>query len=240
MREPDPPEDPASREASASPSLFPSSRLSPAQARDLQLRLRNRVVREAPRGFNPKRVAGADLSVVRGRDTGHAAIVVVDVETLETLDRATASVPVSFPYIPGLLSFRELPPLAAAWARLSVRPDALIFDAHGLAHPRRFGLACHGGLLLGVPSVGAAKSILVGEHGELGKKRGSSVPLIHEGEVVGRVLRTRTGVRPVYVSIGHRMDLATAEALVLRLSPRYRISEPLRRAHRLSNDLRRR
>jgi deoxyribonuclease V len=159
---------------------------------------------------------------------------------MRPVDQATASVQVDFPYVPGLLSFRELPPLAVAWERLSVRPDVIIFDAHGLAHPRRFGLACHGGLLFDVPSIGAAKSLLVGEHGELPEARGSTAPLIHEGEEVGKVVRTRIGVSPVFVSLGHRMDLATAVEVVLKASPCYRIPEPIRRAHRLSNELRRR
>lgn len=212
--------------------------VSPAEAKALQLRLRSRVILKPPGAFLPQLVAGADLSILRGRDVGHAAIVVLDAGTLEVVDQATASVEVAFPYIPGLLSFRELPPLAAAWAQLVVRPDVMIFDAHGLAHPRRFGLACHGGLLFGVPSIGAAKSILVGEHGELGERKGSTAPLLHEGQSVGAAVRTRSGVSPVYVSPGHHMDLATAVSTVLSVCPRYRIPEPIRQAHRLSNEAR--
>ncbi|MGW8265505.1 MAG: deoxyribonuclease V [Longimicrobiales bacterium] len=218
----------------------PPARLevSPAEAKALQLRLRNRVILKPPPAFSPRLIAGADLSILRGRDVGHAAIVVLDEEELEVVDQATASVEVAFPYIPGLLSFRELPPLAAAWAQLEVRPAVVIFDAHGLAHPRRFGLACHGGLLFGVPSIGAAKSILVGRHGELGAAKGSTAPLLHEGDAVGAAVRTRSGVSPLYVSPGHRMDLPTAVRIVLSVSPRYRIPEPIRRAHRLSNETR--
>lgn len=218
--------------------VLPPPDLDTSSARDLQNRLRDRLIRETPPGFSPVLAAGADLSVVRGRDRGHAAIVVMDVGTLETVDRATASVEVEFPYVPGLLSFRELPPLAVAWEGLSVRPDVIVFDAHGLAHPRRFGLACHGGLFFDLPSVGAAKSVLVGEHDEPDPERGSRAPVVHEGETVGYAVRTRSRVRPVYVSVGHRMDLPTAVELILRLSPRYRIPEPIRRAHRLSNQLR--
>jgi deoxyribonuclease V len=217
---------------------LPRPGLTPAEARELQLELRDRVVPGPPTGFSPELIAGADLSVVRGRDVGHAAIVVLDVDKLRPVDQATASVPVEFPYVPGLLSFRELPPLAVAWERLSVRPDVVVFDAHGLAHPRRFGLACHGGLLFDVPSIGAAKSILVGEHGELEETRGSTAPLLHEEEQVGAALRTRSGVSPVYVSTGYRMDLPTAVEIVLKVSPCYRIPEPIRRAHRLSNQVR--
>lgn len=208
------------------------------EARSLQLELRDRVTARSPAGFSPRLVAGADLSIVRGRDRGYAALVVVDAETMETVEEATAAVDVAFPYVPGLLSFRELPPLAAAWRRLESRPDTVIFDAHGYAHPRRFGLACHGGLLFGVPSVGVAKSVLVGEAGDVGTEKGSTAPLVHEGERVGTVLRSRTDVRPVYVSVGHRIDLETAVEVVVSVTPRYRIAEPVRRAHRLANRMR--
>lgn len=221
-----------------SPDAFPNPALTPAEGRELQVELRDRLLLRPPQGFSPKLVAGADLSIVRGRDVGHAAIVVVDAESMRPVDQATASIKVDFPYVPGLLSFRELPPLAAAWERLNVRPDVLIFDAQGFAHPRRFGLACHGGLLFDLPSIGAAKSVLVGEHGELSETRGSTAPLLHEGEEVGRAVRTRKGVSPIYVSVGHLMDLDTAVDVVLRVSPRYRIPEPIRRAHRLSNQVR--
>ncbi|HZD05609.1 MAG TPA: endonuclease V [Longimicrobiales bacterium] len=208
------------------------------RARALQEELRQARDPRPPPGFRPRTAAGADLSVVRGRDRGYAALVVVDLETGETLAEATASVYVTFPYVPGLFSFRELPPLAAAWERLEVRPDVILFDGHGYAHPRRFGLACHGGLLFNTPSVGVAKSVLVGEYEAPGESRGATAPLIHEGEGIGTVLRTRTAVRPVYVSVGHRMDLSTAVEVVLRASPRYRIPEAVRRAHRLANGAR--
>lgn len=221
----------------SSEDLLPG-RVTPAQARALQLGLRERLILEPPPVFSPELVAGADLSILKGRDIGHAAVVVVATDTLRPVDQATASVRVEFPYVPGLLSFRELPPLAAAWEKLSVRPDVVIFDAHGLAHPRRFGLACHGGLLFDVPTIGAAKSILVGEHGPLAEEKGSMAPLVHRGKELGRAVRTRKGVTPVYVSPGHRMDLDTAVEVVLRASPCYRIPEPVRRAHRLSNQVR--
>lgn len=210
------------------------------RAKELQLALRDRVVPRPPEGFAPATLAGADLSIARGRGgTGHAAIVVLRVDGLEETEAGTASVPVDVPYVPGLLSFRELPALARAWERLSAAPDVLIFDGHGRAHPRRFGLACHGGLLFDVPSIGCAKSLLVGEHAPLPTERGASAEIVHDGEVVGAALRTRAGVRPVYVSIGHRMDLTTAVRLVLRVSPRYRIPEPVRRADRRVGRMRR-
>lgn len=212
--------------------------VSPAEAIEIQKRLRERLILHPPAGFDPRRVAGADLSVSRDGRRGYGGIVVLDLETMATVDEASAAEAVTFPYIPGLLSFRELPVLAAAWRRLATRPDVIIFDGQGLAHPRRFGIACHGGLLFETPSVGCAKTILVGRHGPLGRKRGSAAELVHRGEVVGMAVRTRTGVRPVYVSSGHLMDLPTAVALVLRTCGGYREPEPIRRSHRLVNDIR--
>jgi deoxyribonuclease V len=213
--------------------------LSPQEARELQLRLRERLVLSPPPGLRVERVAGADISMDRGSDRGYGGIVVLDAATLEPLDRASIAADLPFPYVPGLLSFRELPVLAGAWERLRTRPDVLIFDGQGIAHPRRFGLACHGGLLFDVPSIGCAKSLLVGTHGPLGEERGSTAELVHRGEVVGMAVRTRSGVKPVYVSPGHRMDLETAVEIVLGVSPRYREPETTRHAHRLVNELRR-
>lgn len=213
--------------------------VSPAEAREIQEELQQRVVLQPPTGFRPSRVAGADVSMDRGSSRGYAGMVVLDADSLEIVEEASAVAELPFPYIPGLLSFRELPPLAAAWARLRQRPDVLIFDGQGIAHPRRFGVACHGGLLFGVPSIGCAKSILVGMHEPLGEERGSTAELLHRGEVVGMAVRTRTGVKPVYVSPGHLMDLPTAVQLVLQVSPRYREPETTRRSHRLVNELRR-
>ncbi len=209
------------------------------EAREIQRELRERLVLEPPKGFSPRRVAGADLSIRWKHDRGYAAIVTLDAASLETLEEATAVVDVSFPYVPGFLSFRELPPLAAAWARLRRRPDAIIFDGHGIAHPRRFGIACHGGLLFNVPSVGCAKSLLVGKHGPLGNKRGATAEIEVDGEVVGMAVRMRDGVKPVYVSPGHRMDLPTAVELVLAMGAGYREPETTRRSHALVTRLRR-
>lgn len=210
-----------------------------AAARALQERLRHEVVLQPPPGFAPRLVAGLDLSMDRGSDTAYAGIAVLDAHTLEVVERVGLAWPLEFPYVPGLLSFRELPPLAAAWARLRSRPDLLVFDGQGTAHPRCFGLACHGGLLFDVPSIGCAKSLLVGTHAPLAEARGAAADLVHRGEVVGAALRTRAGVQPVYVSPGHRMDLPTALEWVLRLAPRFREPETTRAAHRLVNELRR-
>ncbi len=214
--------------------------VSPQEAKQIQLELRERLVLHPPSGFAPRRIAGADISMDRGSESGYAAVVVLDAATLEVIEQATAATDLTFPYVPGLLSFRELPPLAAAWEQLERKPDVLIFDGQGTAHPRRFGLACHGGLLFEIPSIGCAKSLLVGRHGPLGEERGATAELLHRGEVVGAAVRTRAGVSPVYVSPGHLMDLPTAIELVLQVSPRYREPETTRRAHALVNELRRR
>jgi deoxyribonuclease V len=213
--------------------------LTPTEAIALQRRLRELVVLAPPPGFVPRLVGGADLSFERHADRAYAAIVVIDTRTMETIEEASAVVDLTFPYVPGLLSFRELPAIAAVWERLGTRPDVLVFDGQGVAHPRRFGIACHGGLLLDVPTVGCAKSILVGRHGPLARERGATAPLVDRGEVVGAAVRTRAGVSPVYVSPGHRMDLDTAVSVVLAVSTRYREPETTRRAHRLVNARRR-
>ena len=210
-----------------------------AEAREAQLSLRERLVTSPPPGFAPRRVAGADVSAERFSRRGYAGVVTLDLRTLEPAEEASAVVDLAFPYVPGYLTFRELPALVAAWRKLERTPDVVVFDGHGLAHPRRFGLACAGGLLFGVPSVGCAKAMLVGTHGELGDERGSTADIVDRGEVVGAVVRTRTGCNPVYVSPGHQMDLPTAIDLVLALSPRFRQPETTRRAHGLVNDLRR-
>jgi deoxyribonuclease V len=214
--------------------------VSVSEATALQKRLREHLVPHPPPDFDPRLVAGADMSMTRFGSRGYAGIVVIDADTMETVDTATAEVDLEFPYIPGLLTFRELPAIVDAWERLETRPDVLIFDGVGVAHPRRFGIAAHGGVLLDVPSIGCAKSILVGTHGPLGEERGSTAEILHRGEVIGAALRTRPGVKPVYVSAGHRMDLPTAIDIVLRMSVGYREPETTRRSHRLVNELRRR
>jgi deoxyribonuclease V len=209
-----------------------------AEAREIQTQLREQLIHHPPPGFDPRRVAGADLSIARFSRRGYAGIVVIEAATMTTIAEASAAADVDFPYIPGYLSFRELPALAAAWERLATRPDAIIFDGQGVAHPRRFGIACHGGLLFDTPSVGCGKSILVGRHGALGQERGATAELVHKGEVVGMAVRTRSRVKPVYVSPGHLMDLPTAVELVLRMTTRYREPETTRRSHRLVNEFR--
>ena len=218
---------------------LPRWEMTVAEARAVQERMRAALSLSPPPRFAPRYVAGADVSMERFRHHGFAAVVVLDAETLEVVDAAGAEAALRFPYVPGYLSFRELPPLQAAWERLAVRPDLVVFDGHGYAHPRRFGLACHGGVAWDVPSIGCAKTPFVGEAGEPGPARGDTAPVVHQGETVGAVLRTRAGTKPLYVSAGHRMDLETAVRMVLRLAPRYRQPETTRQAHRLVNEMRR-
>lgn len=224
----------------------PCWNLTPAEARALQEELRQRVVAE-DRFITLETVAGVDVGFDRrGREArARAAVAVLSFPELEPLTEAVAEVPVTFPYVPGLLSFRELPPVLEALEDLERRgstPDLLVCDAHGTAHPRRFGAACHLGVLTGLPTIGVAKNLLVGEHGELGEGRGAREPITAPSledpaveEVIGVVLRTRTGVRPVYVSVGHKVSLDSAVELTLRLAPRYRLPETTRRAHRLAS-----
>jgi deoxyribonuclease V len=176
----------------------------------------------------------AGLDVAYADDRLAAAAVVLDAETLEVVEEATALDRPAFPYIPGLFAFRELPALVGALRALNVTPDLLVCDGHGLAHPKRFGLACHLGVLTGLPSIGVRKTRLVGDYDEPGTERGAWSPVSDGGQVVGRALRTRTGVRPVFVSVGHRADLDTACETTLRLAPRYRLPETTRRADHLS------
>jgi len=180
-------------------------------------------------------VAGSDVAFERRERWGRAAVVVFSFPELEEVESATWEDEVRFPYIPGLLSFREAPLLVAAFRRLRRRPDLLIHDGQGYAHPRRLGIASHLGLLLDLPAIGCAKSRLIGEHPEPAHWRGAFSPLRHRGEVIGAVVRTRAGVRPVYVSCGHRVSLRTAVEIVLRCCTRYRLPEPTRRAHQLAS-----
>ena len=210
-----------------------------ARATRIQEQLRPELVLAPPADFAPRLVAGLDVSMDRDAEVGYAAIVVLDVATLAEVDRASAVVRLGVPYVPGFLSFRELPAFEACWAKLATRPDLLVFDGQGYAHPRRFGVACHGGLVFDVPSIGCAKSILVGRHAALGTERGATEPLVHRRETVGAAVRTRSGVHPLYVSVGHRMDLDTAVEWILRLAPRFREPETTRQAHRVVNGLRR-
>ena len=208
------------------------------EARALQERLRAEVGEQDALPEPLRLVAGADVSYDRGSPVLFAAAVLLDADTLDVVEVGAATARASFPYLPGYLSFRELSPLLAAFAQLRRRPDLVLCDGHGRAHPRRFGLACHLGVALDLPTIGCAKSRLVGEHRKPGARRGAHAALRDDGETIGEVLRTRDGVAPVYVSVGHRVSLATARRLVLRFTPRYRLAEPIRAAHAEVNRLR--
>jgi deoxyribonuclease V len=186
-------------------------------------------------------VAGADVSYDRGSPDHdlYAAVVVLDVESLRVVEVAAVRARARFPYVPGYLSFREIPPLLDAFAKLEAVPDLIVCDGQGRAHPRRFGLACHLGVLLDRPTFGCAKSRLIGEYREPGPRRGAHTRLRDGREVIGEVVRTRSFVKPVFVSVGHRISLETARRIALRLAPRYRLPEPVRAAHREVNRLRR-
>ncbi|GAB2598007.1 endonuclease V [Streptomyces capparidis] len=210
------------------------------EALRIQDELRPRVDAAGPGPDSPATVAGLDVAYGPETDGGPtrvaAAVVVLDAVTHEPVARATAVGETSFPYRPGLFAFRELPTLLTALNRLPLTPDLLLCDGHGLAHPRRFGLACHLGVLTGVPTAGVAKTAFVGRHTGLGEERGAWAPLLDGDEVVGRALRTQPGVKPVFVSVGHGIDLATACRHVLDLAPRYRLPQTTRLADRLSRD----
>lgn len=205
--------------------------LSAKEAILLQKKLAGKVVRKGLLG-RVERVAGIDASF-KG-NLVQAAVVVVDFPGLKPVEVATSSSKASFPYIPGLLSFREGPVVLDALEKLSAVPDLLIFDGQGIAHPRRLGIASHIGLLLDMPAVGCAKSRLCGQHKEPGPDRGSHTPLVDKGETIGAVLRTRSRVKPVFVSIGHRVDLKTSIEVVLSCCKGFRLPETTRLAHRLS------
>lgn len=211
--------------------------LSVRAARELQQRLAVSVER-ADRFGPVQTIAGVDVTYGRrGRAAdAFAAAVLLDAATLAELDRATVLMPVAFPYVPGLLSFREAPAAIAAVDALSRRPDLLICDGQGIAHPRRCGIASHLGLALDLPSIGAAKSRLTGSCAEPPREAGAWSPLLDGDEVIGACLRTRSGVRPLFVSIGHRVSLETAIRLVLACSRRYRLPEPTRLADQASRN----
>ena len=214
-------------------------RVSYGEALALQEKLRRRL-RFEPLLAPPRLVAGADVAYSRASHRMFAAVVVLEMGSLVTVEIAESVSLARFPYIPGLFSFRELPPLLRAFRKLSSWPDVLLFDGQGEAHPRRFGLACHAGVLLETPSVGCAKSRLVGDHGSVGERRGDRAALLLNGELVGFALRTRAKTKPVYVSCGHRVDLKTATNLVLATTRGFRLPEPLRLAHMATTALMRR
>ncbi len=208
--------------------------LDPAEARELQRRLSARVI-TTDRLPEVQRVAGVDVGFEDNGATTRAAVVVLSYPGLERLDQAVARQPTRFPYVPGLLSFRELPAVLEALEGLSVEPDLLLCDGQGIAHPRRLGIASHLGVLIDRPTIGVGKSRLCGRHGPVPERRGEWTPLVDRGEIIGAVLRSRAGVRPIYVSPGHRIGLDTAIRYVMACMTRYRLPETTRQADKLAS-----
>lgn len=206
--------------------------VTPKRAMAIQAELAGRISKGGSLGA-ARLVAGADLAFSADGTRCVAGVVVWDADSEQVIEQRIAIRLVRFPYVPGLLSFREAPALLAAIRKLRTEPDAFIFDGQGRAHPRRFGLACHVGLLIDRPSVGCAKSRLIGEHNEPAPHRGATAALMDGPERIGTVLRTRQGVKCVYVSTGHRTSIASAVSLVLRCCTRYRLPEPTRLADQL-------
>ena len=212
--------------------------LSPAEARRLQERLASRVEAGPALDLEGVRyVAGADVSTQDGM--AYATVVVLDFPGLSVVEAQGFEASLEFPYVPGLLSFREMPSLLGALEQVETAVDVVVLDAQGLAHPRRMGLASHVGLFLDVPTIGCAKTVLVGKFEQPGMEKGNATDMVHRGEVVGRAVRTRDGISPVYVSVGNRVDLGSSVELVLACCTKYRLPEPTRQAHNAANRLRR-
>jgi deoxyribonuclease V len=213
--------------------------LTPREAVELQKSLRQRVRVESLGARRVEMVAGADISFNKFEPTVYAGIVVLRLPSLEVVEEVGVVSETHFPYVPGLLSFRESPSVLEAWSKLKTEPDAVMFDGQGLAHPRRVGIACHVGLIINRPTFGCAKSVLVGKYEEPAAERGEWTPLVDKGETVGAALRTKTRTQPIFVSPGHLINLAGAIDLTLASDGGYRQPEPTRRAHLLVNALRR-
>jgi deoxyribonuclease V len=206
--------------------------LSEAQALTLQRELAGRVERENRFG-EIRYIAGVDVAYDPQSERVIGAAVALDANSLVVLEHQIAEDVTRFPYVPGLFSFRELPPIAQALEKLHLTPDLIVCDGQGIAHPRRFGLACHIGVLFDVATIGCAKTSLLGEAGNVGPKRGDHAPLVDHAETIGAVLRTQDDVNPVFTSIGHRISLHTACEYILRLCPRYRLPETTRHADQI-------
>jgi deoxyribonuclease V len=199
------------------------------EAVKLQIELRSLLTLECDRErFNT--VAGIDVAFDSNQNKAFAAIVVLESATLRTIEIATAITEIKFPYIPGLLSFREAPTIIEAWKTLKTRPDCIICDAHGIAHPRGFSITCHLGMIFDVPAIGCAKSLLVGAYEPPAETKGSRAPLMYKGKQVGAVLRTKDKVAPVFVSPGYKIDLDKSIEVVLKSCTKYRLPEPTRLA----------
>ena len=210
--------------------------VSPSEAREIQVSLARRVVTE--NGIiNPRLIAGIDISSPDAQGVARGAVVVLRYPEFGIVEVKEARTRIRFPYVPGLLSFRESPLILAACEKLRNVPDLILIDGQGIAHPRRFGLASHVGLLLDLPTIGCAKSILCGQHQPVAEHAGSHAELIDRGELVGAALRTKSGVKPIYVSVGHKIDLASALQWVMKCCLGYRLPEPTRLAHLAAGEM---
>jgi deoxyribonuclease V len=210
--------------------------ISVAEARDIQLALREKVIKEDRITNNVTTVAGVDVGFEDNGNTTRAAIVILTYPGLEFCEYTIARRKTSFPYVPGYLSFREMPAVLDALEKLTQSPHVLLCDGQGLAHPRRFGIACHIGVLTGIPAIGVAKTRLIGTHAAVPEEKGAYVSLMDHDEEIGAVLRTRTGVKPVYVSIGHKISLPSAINVVMQCVTKYRLPETTRWADRIASD----
>jgi len=209
--------------------------VSPREAINIQEQLRKYVIK-TDKLANVRAVAGVDVGFEDGGSVTRAAVVILDFPSLQLIEKAIARLPTRFPYVPGLLSFRELPAVLAALDKLRQRPDIFLCDGQGYAHPRRIGIASHLGVITGIASIGVGKSRLLGSHAVVAEQRGAWQPLMDKGEIIGAVLRTRQGVKPIYISIGHRVCLATAVRLVLACTTRYKLPETTRMAHKYASN----
>lgn len=201
-----------------------------AQAKEMQLSLARKIVTKNE-GINPHLVAGVDISSPDSQGIARGAVVVISYPEFTIVEVKTAESKITFPYIPGLLSFREAPLILAACEKLCHTPDLVLVDGQGVAHPRRLGLASHLGLFLDMPTIGCAKSILCGRHEPVGEEVGCYAELIDNGEIIGAALRTKIGTKPIYVSVGHKVDLASALYWVTKCCRGYRLPEHTRLAH---------
>ena len=205
-----------------------------SEAKLIQERLRDEVITSDCLG-DVKYVAGVDLGFENKYTVSVAAVAVLTYPELEPVEQAIARIPTAFPYVPGYLSFREIPAILSALPKLKITPDLILCDGQGRAHPRRLGLASHLGVLLDLPTIGVAKSLLIGKHEPVPLEKGSWKPLIDKDETIGVVLRSRTNVKPIYVSIGHKISLPTARKYVMGCLTRYRLPETTRRADKLAS-----
>jgi deoxyribonuclease V len=208
--------------------------LTPKDAAIVQKQLQPEVI-TSDRLPEVRYVAGVDVGFEEGGAVTKAAVAVLSFPELQLVEQAIARRPTTFPYIPGFLSFREIPAIVDALEQVATTPDLILCDGQGIAHPRRFGIASHLGVLADLPTIGVAKSLLVGKHDELAEEKGNWQPLRYKGETIGAVLRSRTGVKPLYISVGHRISLPTAIDYVLRCTPKYRLPETTRWADKLAS-----